>query len=608
MKDFANKIDSYYDTHKNHTGVAEAQEEKNRLKRIEKMARPDDPLPELPQGPSRRRVFFSMFMQAATVAILFRRMQETGLTNAVGSYVALHNPWSPPCGLLPHKEFLILSDRIVTSNGVYPGYVHVRGKIIADMAVGSPTSDRHRISAATLSNKPGLKVIDYGAAVVGPGLIDAHVHMNEPGREDWEGMFTATQAAAAGGITTVIDMPLNSHPCTTSVTELRRKAATAASNKGNKTHVNVGFWTGLVPENAHNPRVLKALIKNGALGFKAFMSPSGINDFPNVSPEDIRAALPVLRALDVPLLVHAELVDDEAAAAVQGLNVKKHSTWLASRPARFEQNAVKALIQALEDTKPSEKEAAAAAAAIDKARNPAAAKAAAALGTGFKIHVVHIADTETLDLVDSARKSGLRISAETSPHYLHFVSEEVPVGDTRFKCAPPLRDTSNREGLIAGLAGGKFNSLATDHSPSPPSMKSLDTGDFMAAWGGISSLQYALPATWEVLQHGGEPHRLHILWSQYPAVLTGLNRSKGMLKQGMDADIVVWDPSTCADTSKESLYHRHKISPYENKKLKGKVLATFVGGSQVFDSKLGVGVGEEACGKTVLHRRKPPRT
>ena len=532
-------------------------------------------------------------MQVAVVAILYRRMQETGLIDAVGSYISLHNPWSTPCGLLPHKEFLIISDRIVTSNGVYPGYVHVRGKIIAGTGLGSATADRHRLAAAILSNNPGIKLLDYGSAVVGPGLIDAHVHMNEPGREDWEGMFTATQASAAGGITTVIDMPLNSHPCTTTVTELRRKSKIAASHGGNRTHVNVGFWAGLVPENAHKPRVLKALIKNGALGFKAFMSPSGIDDFPNVSPEDIRAALPVLRTLGVPLLVHAELVDDEAAAAIKGLNVRSHSTWLASRPARFEQNAVKALIQALEDTKLSPKEEAAAAKSAAKAATLAA----------FKIHVVHVADTETLALIDSARTRGLPISAETCPHYLHFVSEEVPDGDTRFKCAPPLRDAANREGLITGLAGGKFNSLATDHSPSPPSMKALDTGDFMAAWGGFSGLQYALPATWEVLQHGEEPHRLHTLWSQYPAVLTGLCRTKGTLKQGMDADIVVWDPTIDADTRKESLHHRHKLTPYENKKLKGKVLATFVGGSQVFDS--GVGVAGEACGKTVLNRKKP---
>jgi allantoinase len=335
------------------------------------------------------------------------------------------------------------------------------------------------------------------------------------------------------------------------------------------------------------------------------MSPSGIDDFPNVSIEDIRAAIPVLRKLNVPLLVHAEVVDDEAAAAVKGLDVTAHSTWLASRPARFERNAVKAVIQALEDNKPTEKELAAKAKAIAKSKDAAAAKAAAAAGGGFQIHVVHIADTETLALVDSAHKRGLPISAETSPHYLHFASEEVPKGDTRFKCAPPLRDAENREGLISGLAGGKFNNIATDHSPAPPSMKALDTGDFMAAWGGIAGLQYALPATWEVLQHGEEPHRLHVLWSQYPAILAGLSRSKGVLKQGMDADIVVWDPSVQADTSKESLYHRHKITPWENKKLMGKVLATFVGGSQVFDSSLGVGVGEESCGKTVLGRRKP---
>ena len=543
-----------------------------------------DPIPELPRGPSLKRITFSIVMQVATVAIMARRMQDTGLMETVDSFITLYNPWSTPCGLLPAKEYVLLSDRIVTTYGVLPGYVHVQGRLIAAVSAHSPSGKRHAMIAHFSSN-PNLTIIDYGSAVIGPGLVDAHVHMNEPGREDWEGMETATSAAAAGGITTVIDMPLNSHPCTTTVAELRRKIKIA--NYGNKTHVDVGFWAGLVPENAHRPRELKALIKAGALGFKSFMAPSGIDDFPNASISDIRAALPVLRKLEVPLLVHSELVDDEATQAIQGMKPNKHSTWLASRPARFEQNAAKGIIAALEDLESSSK---------------------GPCPPGFMVHIVHIADIETLNLVVAARSRGLPISAETCPHYLLFANEDVRKGDTRFKCAPPLRSAANRAALLAALAENEFDSLATDHSPSPPSMKALDTGNFMAAWGGIAGLQYALPASWEAMlqanKSGADPARFHDMWSRFPAALTGLSRFKGALSSGMQADIVVWEPEALADTRTSALYHKHKITPYEGKKLRGKVVATFVRGSKVFDVEEGVAV--ESCGHPVLIR-KPPR-
>jgi dihydroorotase-like cyclic amidohydrolase len=251
-------------------------------------------------------------MQALIVAILASRMHESGLFNLVGSFVTVLNPWSTPCGLLPHKEFLLLSDRVIRPHGVVPGLVHVRGGVVASVTTAG--GNRSRIAALFRSHHPNLPLVDYGSAVIGPGLVDVHVHMNEPGREEWEGVSTATAAAAAGGITTVIDMPLNSAPAATNADILRKKAAVVAAP--GKAHVDVGLWAGLVPQNAHSPRALRALAAAGALGFKAFMSPSGIGDFDHCSPADVAAALPTLRALGMPLLVHAELVDQDLPQGV----------------------------------------------------------------------------------------------------------------------------------------------------------------------------------------------------------------------------------------------------------------------------------------------------
>jgi allantoinase len=470
---------------------------------------------------------------------------------------------------------------------------------------------RQSAAGTLIRGRPELHVVDYGSAVVGPGLIDTHVHMNEPGREEWEGMLTATAGAAAGGITTVVDMPLNSDPCTTSVKELKRKASIAQKQR-NKTFVDVGFWAGLVPANAHNPKELEKLVRSGALGFKAFLAPSGINDFPHASLEDVAAALPVLRSLGVPLLVHAELVDNDTASDSERIKKKDapraYSTWLAARPAQFEHRAVAALIHALErlPSLTSRKDTSSAGFSLMKfLKKP---KPSAPLGGSFAVHVVHMSDAEAVAMVVAARGRGLPISAETCPHYLLFASEEIKNGDTRFKCAPPIRTTAGRKALRAALVAGNFNGLASDHSPSPPSMKALDSGDFMAAWGGIAGLQYGLPATWEVMRSAKlTPVDLHRLWSTFPAGLAGLSRHKGKLNHGMYADIVVWDPEARANTSSTALQHRHKLTPYADLKLHGRVLATFVRGSQVFDDEKGVAFTDSGavCGRVFLGRDKP---
>ena len=350
-------------------------------------------------------------------------------------------------------------------------------------------------------------------------------------------------------------------------------------------HCNDTWWNEqplhpVIPRvDAHHPRALRALIKGGALGFKAFMAPSGIDDFPHVSPADIRAALPTLSALGVPLLVHAEMVDSEDDVARAGADPRQHATWLASRPPRFERQAAEALVTARDDF---------------PGPHP----------VGFGIHVVHVADEGALGVVTAARDRGLPLSIETCPHYLTFAAEDVPDGDTRFKCAPPLRGAATRAALLDALAAGEFDSLASDHSPAPPALKALESGDFLAAWGGISGLQYALPATWDAMKAKGmPPGKLHALWSRFPAALAGVSLRKGVIAHGFDADIVVWAPDQPADTSPAALQHRHKVTPYADRVMQGRVLATFVRGSQVFDAALGVAPG--ACGTAVLGRKAP---
>ena len=381
-----------------------------------------------------------------------------------------------------------------------------------------------------------------------PGIVDTHVHINEPGRTEWEGFETATRAAAAGGVTTLIDMPLNSIPATTTAAALETKRTAARK----KCWVNVGFWGGVVPGNAKD---LRALHRAGAFGFKCFLVPSGVPEFVNVGEDDLRIALPILASLDAPLLVHAELPGpiEEANKKIAKGNPAKHRTWLLSRPPGAETKAVEMLIRLAREFK-------------------------------ARVHIVHLSSERSVPLIRRAKKEGVRITTETCPHYLFFESNMVPDGATQYKCAPPIRDSRNREGLWNALDKGVIDFVVSDHSPSPPAMKCLDTGDFFKAWGGIASLQLGLPVLWTKMsrQNFSLEHLARWMCSG-PARLAGLEKQKGAIAEGCDADLVVWNPEKSFIVERKMIQHRHKLTPYLKQSLRGIVQATFLGGEMIYD-------------------------
>ncbi len=390
-------------------------------------------------------------------------------------------------------DLVVRSRRVVLPDGVRPGAVHIRDGVI--------------VAIAAFDDVPaGGRLDDAGDLVVMPGLVDTHVHINEPGRSDWEGFETATRAAAAGGVTTIMEMPLNSIPATTTVEGLAAKRRAAEG----KCRVDVGFWGGVVPGNTTE---LEGLWDAGALGFKCFLVPSGVDEFASVSEDDLRAAMPILARLGAPLLAHAELPApiDAAHVRVRGSDSRQYATYLATRPRAAENEAIALLIRLCRRY-------------------------------GVRTHVVHLASSDALPMIDEARASGLPLTVETCPHYLTFAAEDIPDGATAFKCAPPLRERENRERLWGALACGSVQMVVSDHSPSPPAMKHLDSGDFLQAWGGISSLQITLPATWTgASARGYSLHQLAHWMCREPARLAGLAR-KGAIETGADADLVIWDP------------------------------------------------------------------
>ncbi|XP_061375561.1 allantoinase isoform X2 [Gastrolobium bilobum] len=418
------------------------------------------------------------------------------------------------------------------------------------------------------------EVIDYGEAVVMPGLIDVHVHLDEPGRTEWEGFVTGTRAAAAGGVTTVVDMPLNNHPTTVSKETLKLKLEAAE----NEIHVDVGFWGGLIPENALNTSILEGLLSAGVLGVKSFMCPSGINDFPMVTIDHIKEGLPVLAKYRRPLLVHSEIQQDSKnhLELKDNGDPRAYSTYLNTRPPSWEEAAIKELVGVTKDTiigGPLE---------------------------GAHVHIVHLSDSSaSLDLIKEAKSRGDSISVETCPHYLAFSSEEIPDGDTRFKCSPPIRDAFNKEKLWEAILEGHIDLLSSDHSPTVPELKLLEEGDFLKAWGGISSLQFDLPITWSYgKKYGITLEQLSLLWSKKPAAFAGLE-SKGAIAVGNHADIVVWHPEVEFDLDDNyPVFLKHpSLSAYMGRRLSGKVLDTFVRGNLVFkDGKH----APAACGVPIL--------
>lgn len=432
-------------------------------------------------------------------------------------------------------DFALRGRRVVEGGGMGPAAVHVRDGIITavtayeDVPLATPR-------------------IDVGNAVVMPGLVDTHVHINEPGRAEWEGFHTATRAAAAGGVTTLVEMPLNSIPATTNVVALAAKLAAARG----RLHVDVGFWGGVVPGNDEQ---LEPLWDAGVLGFKCFLSPSGVDEFANVGEAELRTALPVLARLGAPLLAHAELPEPlaRAALAVAELDPRSYAVYLASRPRDAEQQAIELLVRLCREA-------------------------------GARIHVVHLADADALPMLRAARAEGLPVTVETCPHYLHFAAEGIADGATDHKCAPPIREAENRERLWDALGAGDVDLIVTDHSPCPPEMKGLDTGDFLSAWGGIASLQLTLPVTWKGARaRGYTPVQLAEWMCAAPARLAGLEGRKGCIAPGCDADFVVWHPEAEFTVDPARLHHRHPVTPYAGATLPGVVAATYLRGHRIYD-------------------------
>lgn len=373
-----------------------------------------------------------------------------------------------------------------------------------------------------------------------PGLVDTHVHVNEPGRTEWEGFDSATRAAAAGGVTTLVDMPLNSVPPTTTLAGLRTKQAAARG----RVHVDVAFWGGALPGNL---RDLAGLHAAGVLGFKAFLSPSGVEEFPHLDRAGLRRTLAELARLDALLLVHAE---DEHEIDAAPLHSRAYADFVATRPPRAEQVAVEALVTAAE-------------------------------AEGARVHVVHLSAADALPTVRTARERGVRLTAETCPHYLTLTADDVADGRTEFKCCPPIRDAANRDRLWAALAEGSIDVIVSDHSPCPSALKCLDTGDFGPAWGGIASVQLGLAAVWTDARPRGHTLVDVARWMcQGPADLVGLSR-KGRLAVGADADLCVLAPDEQFTVDPRQLHHRNPDTPYAGRTLTGAVRQTWLRGIPV---------------------------
>lgn len=434
------------------------------------------------------------------------------------------------------------STRVLTAEGLAAAALLVEGERIAEVLRwdGVPA---HAITH------------DFGDAVLLPGLVDSHVHINEPGRTQWEGFWTATRAAASGGVTTLVDMPLNCVPETTDAAALEAKRAAALG----KAWVDWAAWGGVVRGNASS---LTKLASAGIPGFKCFLIHSGIDGFAWVGEAELRLALPHLKAAALPLLVHAEVAGpvDAATAALNaaGADWRKYSTYLASRPDAAEIDAIALLIRLAEEF-------------------------------GTHIHIVHLASAEALPVLAEARQRGVPVTVETCVQYLWFAGEEIPDGATAFKCAPPIRGEANREALWDALESGLIDMVTTDHSPCPPEMKRREVGRWDLAWGGISSLGLALPVMWTALDQRGftvekAAERVGKWMGTETARLAGLKGRKGALTAGFDADFVAFDPEAKWIVEPKHLHFRHKLSPYLGAELKGRVLETWLRGEQVFSA------------------------
>ncbi|KAA3610228.1 MAG: allantoinase AllB [Calditrichaeota bacterium] len=433
------------------------------------------------------------------------------------------------------KSFAIYSKRTMLPDKTVPATIIV---------------DDGKISSIHLGKKEAanLKFIDVADSVVMPGVIDPHVHINEPGRTEWEGFETATKAAVAGGITTVVDMPLNSSPVTINKKNFIKKTEVAK----NKCSANVYYWGGATPQNSNN---IGEILSTSVLGIKAFLTHSGIDEFPNVTENDLNKIMPEIAKSGKPLLVHCELDEPNSGQELLKQNPTSYQAWLKSRPKDWENKAIKMMIDLCEKH-------------------------------NCQVHIVHLSSAEAMPLIEDAKRKRLPITVETCPHYLYFSAEDIPDANTKFKCAPPIREKENNKQLFKALQNGLIDFVASDHSPAPPEIKELKSGDFSKAWGGIASLQFSLSLMWTLARKNNLPLEDIRTWlSENPAKLIQMSNSKGKIQVGYDADLVVWNPDEKFIITEDLIKFRHKISPYIGEKLFGKVEKTFVVGDCVFNRK-----------------------
>lgn len=400
-----------------------------------------------------------------------------------------------------------------------------------------------KITAIVLQDSPLADAEDLGNAVLMPGIVDPHVHVNEPGRTEWEGFYTATRAAAAGGVTTLVDMPLNSDPVTTSLEAFKLKREAALG----KCWMDVGFWGGVIPGNAAE---LQSMIDDGILGFKAFLVHSGIDDFPQSGPDDLRQAMPILAQAGVPLLVHAEL-EGEAHPHLPE-EAQSYQAFLQSRPRDWEDRAIRLMIDLCRET-------------------------------GCRTHIVHLSSASALPDIAAAKQAGLPLSVETCPHYLYFASEQIPDGHPEYKCMPPIRELDNQNQLWQGLKDHLIDCVVTDHSPCTPGLKLIEAGDVLHAWGGIASLQFGLSSVWtRARQRGFSLFDLSQLMSLHSAQMAGVADRKGSLEIGKDADLIVLEPESHFEVTADMIHFKHPVTPYSSQILNGVVKCTYVRGQLVY--------------------------
>ena len=429
----------------------------------------------------------------------------------------------------PEFDLVVRGQRTLTTAGIVAREIGIRdGRVVAIEPLGSG-----------LAGEEVIELTDEQVMI--PGLVDTHVHVNEPGRTEWEGFDSATRAAAAGGVTTLIDMPLNSIPPTVNVEALDAKRAAAAG----KTHIDVGFWGGAIPGNTDD---LRGLHDDGVFGFKCFLLHSGVDEFPHLDADEMEKDMAVLAGFDSMMIVHAE--DSRAIDRAPTAEGDRYSRFLASRPRGAENVAI--------------------AEVIERAR-----------WTGVRAHILHLSSSDALPMIATAKRDGVRITVETCPHYLTLLAEEIPNGATAFKCCPPIREASNRELLWQGLLDGTIDCIVSDHSPSTIDLKDVENGDFGVAWGGVASLQLGLSLIWTEAKRRGVPLPQVIDWmAAKPAALAGLNH-KGKIALGCDADFAIFEPESAHVVDVHKLHHKNPISPYDGRALAGVVRGTWLRGKKV---------------------------